>query len=221
MRQDENRNEWREPARSTQREAWPWKAQFSIVLSVLLFATALVLLPVLVVSRASQGTANLSDLWGSLLATFVALTGATISGIFVFAVFRIDRQVEYTTREIVYEMLRELMTQTIADQIRKAKASLQKEMNEVREEVNKAKTQVGKYVQNVQRVEENIRGIDTKVAESKAKIAEALDGIEPKMDSEFADLKTFVKKMAIEELKEKIREQDDRDRGNGGGEDSA
>ena len=206
------------PVRSTQREAWPWWAQFIIVLCVLAFATILVLLPVMVVTKAAaQESTKPADLWVPLVTMFVALTGTTISGIFVFAVFRIDRQVEYTTREIVYDMLRDLMDKTIADQIRATKASLDDQMTTVKTTVANTKTQVGKIATSVQKMEQDIGEIDDGIAKSKANIAQALEEIVPKIDSEFANLKTFIQEMAIIELKKKIEEKDTGDGENGGG----
>lgn len=72
---------------------WPWPVQFVALLIVLALATFLIVLPVLVVRvlDAQYAFSSETDLWTAMIAILLGLTTMTVSGIFVFMTFRIDR----------------------------------------------------------------------------------------------------------------------------------
>ena len=76
------------------REKWPWGAQFVLALVALLVLVGLiVLLPIYSASKLSVNGVALDavKIWTPMLSVLIALTTMTISGIFIFMTFRIDR----------------------------------------------------------------------------------------------------------------------------------
>ena len=72
---------------------WPWQAQFAALLFALVVAAFLIVLPVLVVRvlDTEYAFSSETDLWAAMIAILLGLTTMTVSGIFVFMTFRIDR----------------------------------------------------------------------------------------------------------------------------------
>ena len=72
---------------------WPWWAQFAALLFVLTIAAFLIVLPVLVVRvlDTEYAFSSETDLWAAMIAILLGLTTMTVSGVFVFMTFRIDR----------------------------------------------------------------------------------------------------------------------------------
>ena len=81
-----------------QEGTWPWQAQFAFaVLALLFLGVLLVGLPMLSALRFPSNTSTMN--WGPPLTVLVTLTGALITGIFVFMTFRIDRGARFEARK--------------------------------------------------------------------------------------------------------------------------
>lgn len=72
---------------------WPWQAQFATLLFVLAIATFLIVLPVLAVRvlDTEYAFSSETDLWSTMIGILLGLTTMTVSGVFVFMTFRIER----------------------------------------------------------------------------------------------------------------------------------
>ena len=149
--------------REDDRTRWPWPAQFLLV--VIALATAVVLLiwiPMHVapsfVEGSSRGTAP--D-FSMMMAVFVGLTAMTVSGIFLFMTFRIDRGTKTTARRVAQKA-----GEAKAEEV--AKNELGKLVNErltkmwgdyVIEDIRKKKQALN------ERIEGMNKGLDTQVSE--------------------------------------------------------
>ena len=86
---------------------WPWQAQFAALLFALMIAVFLIVLPVLVVRvlDAQYAFSSESDLWAAMIAILLGLTTMTVSGIFVFMTFRIERGARLEARSTAEEAM--------------------------------------------------------------------------------------------------------------------
>ena len=86
---------------------WRPELQFALAIAVVLVVAVLVLFPPIYTSHllvdAGIETAGAMSIWAPMLAVLIGLTTVTISGIFLFMTFRIDRGTERTAREVADE----------------------------------------------------------------------------------------------------------------------
>ena len=103
---------------------WPWPVQFVTLLIVLVVATILIILPVLVVRVLGDEYAFSSgtDLWTAMIAILLGLTTMTVSGVFVFMTFRIDRGARLEAQKIAKKETNKAMEdygKKVADRLHK------------------------------------------------------------------------------------------------------
>ena len=196
-------------------KAWPWGAQFIVILCVLAVALVVILLPVLSVMSAGPEASGL-DAWGPILATLVSLTTMTVSGIFVFVAFRIDRGVKHETREEVSSYMEKLMKSTIESQIEKARDLLDKSFRSAQREMEKVAedlTDTTDFVKaHVKEVEKHVQAADQRLAKSAEVLALLLNRTQEDVETKVPDVKTMIREMAIEELLYRIDEKGQRER---------
>lgn len=186
---------------------WPWKAQFAALLIVLALATFLIVLPVLVVRvlDTEYAFSSETDLWAAMIAILLGLTTMTVSGVFVFMTFRIDRGARLEARETareeakkamkeygrnVVDGLHEKLKAQFDDSKRKIDKLYSSVMTDVAEVADKAKTDVAKVAK---RTKEDVSHFADTVKTDVAKVADTV-----KTDvTQFADtVKTDVSQLA-------------------------
>lgn len=145
------------PQKTKNRTKWPWGAQ--LFLAVTALATAVVLLiwipmhaaPALV----EESPGGASPYFSTMMAVFVGLATMTISGIFLFMTFRIDRGTRRTAREVA-----EKAAGKAGEKIGKkaAKSVAEKEIKEIAErEVDRLKKDWEKYfIEDIQEQKERL-----------------------------------------------------------------
>ena len=108
----------------------PWVARFILFVLILLLAAFMIGLPVWSIQR--YGATTEIDLWGPVLATLLGLTTMTVSGIFMFMTFRIDRgtklKAEWTAKEIAEKTVREVIDKVVGKQIAVAQETIRNEL---------------------------------------------------------------------------------------------
>ena len=80
--------------KSKAREKWPWGAQLFLTLAALLVLVGLIVFPPIYSATkmsVGSGSSDAVQVWTPMLSVLIALTTVTISGIFLFMTFRIDR----------------------------------------------------------------------------------------------------------------------------------
>lgn len=120
------------------RTGFPWLARFLVLFGGLGIAFALVVMPILVGMRFAdryEVTTGM-DIWGPMISALLGLTTMTISGIFVFVTFRIDRGVQHQVRESVRDYVGGAMRDVISDEISKMKKALTGLLDETRSAVD-------------------------------------------------------------------------------------
>lgn len=121
----------------TLRNPWdnelPWGARFILFLVALALAASMIVLPIWSVQQ--YGATSGSDLWGPMLAMLIGLTTMTISGIFVFMTFRIDRgtklTAQWTARRIAADTVEKLVKRVVGEKIAEARKKIDGPLSEV------------------------------------------------------------------------------------------
>ena len=116
-------------------KSWPVGYQFTLALFGLIFVGFLwVGLPVLSTLKFGQGVAvGEIGLWAPMIATLLALTTMTVTAIFLFMTFRIDRGTRLKAEETAKSVL-----QGAKDAAEAAKTEAEKAADEAKEEAKKA-----------------------------------------------------------------------------------
>lgn len=155
----------------------PWVARFVLFLSILLLAAFMMVLPVWSVQR--YGATSGIDLWGPVMATLVGLTTMTISGIFVFMTFRIDRGAKLTAARTADRIAREIVGNIVREVIGKRIA-------EARHTINK---RLGEASKEMEKIKEEVTTTEKRIATAKKQLVERIETLEREMERQFADLK--------------------------------
>lgn len=167
----------------------PWVARFILYLVVLLLAAFMIVLPIWSIQR--YGTTTGSDLWGPMLAVLIGLTTMTISGIFVFMTFRIDRGTKLTAERKAKKIAETTVTKIVENVIGK----------ELRRTRNEIKDSLSNIPNDVSKVADELSGqLKEEVPDKVNKVADELSS---KLKEEMAD---NVKKVA-DELSGKLKEE--------------
>lgn len=91
------------PGGKTDPGSWPQPLQFALAIVVVFVIAGLILFPPVYTSRllvdAGIDTSGAMSIWAPMLAVLIGLTTVTISGIFLFMTFRIDRGTKRVARE--------------------------------------------------------------------------------------------------------------------------
>ena len=209
---------------------WPWKAQFAALLIVLALATFLIVLPVLVVRvlDTEYAFSSETDIWAAMIAILLGLTTMTVSGVFVFMTFRIDRGARLEARETatkeakkamkeygrnVVDGLHEKLQDQFDDSKRKIDKLYSSVMTDVAEVADKAKTDVAKVAkrtkEDVSQFADTVKTDVTKVADTvKTDVAQLADKVEVNV-SRLADASVKVVETQVKESDQRITEKFD------------
>ena len=178
----------------------PWWARFVLYLSSLGLAAFMMVLPVWSVQR--YGATSGVDLWGPVMATLVGLTTMTISGIFVFMTFRIDRgtklTAQWTAKRIATATVTELVNKVIGDRIAETRTTIGKglakateELGEVKKGVTAAKARID---DQFAAASAEMKAMEEKIATAKQQVVERFGTLEAEVEKQFANLKTGIEK---------------------------
>lgn len=167
----------------------PWGARFILYLVALLLAASMIVLPIWSIQR--YGATTGSDLWGPMIAVLIGLTTMTISGIFVFMSFRIDRGTKLTAQWTASKIATSTVTKLVQKVIGKNLVDVRDKIEENLSEVPK---KVGKVADDLS---------DKLKDEVPEKVSEVADELSIKLKDEVPER---VSKMA-DDLSEKLKEE--------------
>ena len=169
------------------RTQWPWPAQF--LLAVIALATAVVLLiwiPMRVApGLAGGGSGGAAPDLSMMMAVFIGLTTMTISGIFLFMTFRIDRGTRMTAQRVAQEVgkaeAKEVAREEMGELVNKKFAEMWGD--HVVEGIEKEKRKLDG------RIEGMSKELDTQAHEFLEKVGK-LEGFKGRADRVVSDLET-------------------------------
>ena len=184
----------------------PWVARFVLLLLVLLLAAFMIGLPVWSVQR--YGATTGIDLWGPVVAMLLGLTTMTISGIFVFMTFRIDRgtklKAEWTAKKIAEETVEKVVQKVMGERIAEARGAIEAELAtakrkvvEIDDDLARAKSDIDGQLQGAA---DTMRTIADKVADAETEISGQFDALQETVKGKFAEVVEQMEKANIDEL---------------------
>ena len=154
----------------------------------------LVGLPLLAVFMLNQSTGITSgfDFWGPVIAITVSVTSMSVSGIFVFMSFRIDRGVKSQTREEVRDLLSTTMKVAFSAAGKQAKKRFDaaKQMSddkfeEITKEIEAIKVEVAKTTESITTTNDTVENTRKSIDEKCKTIGEDIQG---RFDGQLKDL---------------------------------
>ena len=184
---------------------WPWQAKLIVVLSGLLVAIMLVVLPILIgtqLAQRSEVTTSM-DIWGPYLSTLLGLTSMTVAGIFVFMTFRIDRGVKNEVHETVRDYVGVAMREVIAKEISNTSKVVSKSIDDAKrhydEEVKSVQTKLDKETKQLKtQIDALATSANTGFSELGAALRERLSDIEKTAGDSFEKLRKDLRDRVIE-----------------------
>lgn len=137
---DKDANRKTKNHQSQKQEEWPlWVLLILIVVAFGAAATLIIGLPIWNAVQFARFGGNYGDAWSPMIAVLVGLTTMTISGIFVFMTFRIDRgaklEAQQTAEKTAKKTLKELAKKTKIE-IKKAKQAGDELENDARAKID-------------------------------------------------------------------------------------
>lgn len=183
---------------------WPWGAQFSLaVVAMLLAALFLIGLPYFVMSAENwrnPGTAAApSGAWTAMIPVLIGLTTMTISGIFVFMTFRIDRGARAEARDTAEKIAKEKVNDIIEAQI---KSRLDKQWKELLKKAS------GEAAIRVRDVDERM---EARYEASEERMEMKINSMDERIAIRFADADARIKERvadAVARIKERVTAQE-------------
>jgi len=175
-------------------EKWPFWAQFTLALVALLFGLLLtVVLPLfgaIYVGRIG-GDAVGPGIWAPLIATLLGLTTLTVSGIFVFMTFRIDRGTRLRATTVAEDTAREFLKND--KEISELRSGVQKSAKvttqfavQLRCELNKTKVKTEAHI------ESKLEEVNEHATDAEARIRSQIGDVERKANNFLAHCKSHV-----------------------------
>ena len=205
-----NRDEHGKPAGDGREDSgtrWPWWGQFLLAVIALAAACALLIwFPIRAVQEFSGEDAKDTILaWGPMFAAFAGLTAMTVSGVFIFMTFRIDRGARLAAKKEAEEVAEKVAKEKAEEIAKKAEEIAKTETKKAAEE--KIKESVGDIEQFILREMShwttNFR-VKEGVARHHAEAAtKAIDDVKKRLMGEETDFRAFVGKTKgdVEETK--------------------
>ena len=140
------------------------------------------------------------DFWGPIVAIMVSVTSMSVSGIFVFMSFRIDRGVRHETRETVREVLGKEMNRAFEEAGRQAKMRFeeakdlsQKALREIETEVEKTDADVTERLTQIGvRIDATKKTIDEQCTRAGEEIKERFDRQTKSLDDYFTGVHNLI-----------------------------
>ena len=191
-------------------ERLPWWARFVLYLSSLGLAAFMMVLPVWSVQR--YGATSGVDLWGPVMATLVGLTTMTISGIFVFMTFRIDRgtklTAQRTARRIAESTVEEVFNKVIGKRIKEVRDKINAQLEEAVQEMRKIKEGVtaakARIDDRFAETAGEVNAMEERIVTAKQQVVERFETLEKEMKGRFADLKTQIDDLLLKANVDKL-----------------
>ena len=176
-----------------------------------------------------SGSTSTSDAWTPLLSVFVALTTMTVSAIFLFMTFRIDRGAKSEARLVAKKAAKKVVEKIAKEAERKvtrvtekAEGAITKIQNEVKEKTTEAITgiekEVGqKAVEATEKIENKVKKVDGDQNEALKRINELTDEnirkrIETGLQNRDIDILESIIKQAEEEMRKQRSHSDNNPR---------
>ena len=184
----------------------PWVARFILFVLILLLAAFMIGLPVWSIQR--YGATTGIDLWGPVVTMLLGLTTMTISGIFVFMTFRIDRgtklKAEWTAKKTaekaVKEVINKVVGKLVADaqkEIRNELATAKRKVVDIKDDLTRAKSDIDGQLQGAAHT---MQTIADKVAGAETELSGKFDTLQETVEGKFTDVVGQMEKANIDEL---------------------
>ena len=154
---------------------WPWQAQFAALLFALAIAAFLIVLPVLVVRvlDAEYAFSSESDLWAAMIAILLGLTTMTVSGVFVFMTFRIDRGARLEAQKTAEKEAKKAMEKYGKGVVDNLKKELKDQFTESKQKINELYSNVQKDVSDVaEKTTEKVTNVAENATKEVSRVAE-------------------------------------------------
>ena len=196
--QDNDRN--RQHSGDPRSDELPWGARFILYLVFLLLAASMIVLPIWSIQR--YGATTGSDLWGPMIAALIGLTTMTISGIFVFMTFRIDRGTKLTAQrtasKIATDTVNELVQKVIGERLAEVRNQIDEELSTMPDEVREiAKGLLGKMENDMEKEMETAKNV----------IIKRFEVLEGKMTNQFAGMTEKIEELFLKANVEELIKQ--------------
>lgn len=139
---------------------WPWWGQ--LILAIVALATAcglLIVIPAYIAPKAIVGGAKVTNLpFTTLVVVFIGLTTMTISAMFLFMTFRIDRGTKATAERVAQKVAEDKVTDDAVDQIRATREIGEKAKERIEEARDEAEALIAHATEEARKgVEETTR----------------------------------------------------------------
>ncbi len=205
-------------------EKWPDFMQFVLMVPMLLLSGFFfIVLPMMVATKFGfsfnevAGTKVDVEMWGTLIAVLLGLTTMTVTAIFLFMTFRIDREVKEITKLAAGEAASRVASRVASEVITGAQDKVKEveiKMEEVKDKVEvKANEVLAKAEEGLAKAKEvsaKAKEVSDKAKEELAKAEEELAKFKNSAEEAKKDINKFLAesthKMTLQEKKEFIRE---------------
>ena len=158
---------------------WPWQAQFAALLFGLAIAAFLIVLPVLVVRvlDTQYAFSSETDLWAAMIAILLGLTTMTVTGVFVFMTFRIDRGARLAAQRTAEKAMKNYVGDELKDGLKRqfdeSRPKINRVYSEVQNDVSRFADDTKKKVSDV--ADEATRNVSRFADEIKATMSQFAD----------------------------------------------
>ena len=161
--------------KKTYREKWPWGAQLFLTLMALIVLVGLIVFPPIYSATKmsiGSGPSDAVQVWTPMLSVLIALTTVTISGIFLFMTFRIDRGTRRIARRQAKKQSEKVAKKHLDDTAKCAK----KTRDEITCAAETAKEQVRAHMESARESEESAKGYKQSAKEALEAINDTMIG---------------------------------------------
>ena len=170
----------------------------------------MIVLPIWSVQK--YGATSGSDLWGPMLAMLIGLTTMTISGIFVFMTFRIDRGTKltahWTASKVATDTVEELVKKVVGKKICKARKEIDGKLSEVAGETkaigNTLTAAKARFDEQLAAADRGIKEMNGKIEAAKKRIGNRFVTLDEQVEKLFEDVKDQIEKSFFEADVEKL-----------------
>ena len=177
------------------RGEWPWWAQFILAMfAMLLVALFLIGLPyAMTVTIDSQEDLDASKIWTAMIPTLLGLTTMTISGIFVFMTFRIDRGARAEAKDTAQEIVKQTVDKEVPLEVeKKMKERLDSLMAETKEQLANRMKETDQQLAN--RMKEADQRMEARHNASDKLMEMKIEAVDERLTERFADADARISK---------------------------
>lgn len=189
---------------------WPWQAQFAALLFALVIAAFLIVLPVLVVRvlDAQYTFASESDLWAGMIAILLGLTTMTVSGIFVFMTFRIDRGARLEARKTAEKATTKAMEKYGKELVDKLTTELKNQFDHSKDKIDELYSNVEKEMSKAATVMKDVSTVAEKTTKNVSQLADKIDTVSQLVDTVNTDVSQLAD--SVKAVENHVKESDQR-----------